>query len=66
MMNPIQTFQQMINPQIMKNPMMQNAFGMLQNNDVKGLQNLAENICKEKGINVSELQRQMEQRYGRR
>lgn len=32
------------------NPMMDNAIRMAKNNDVNGVENLARNLCKEKGI----------------
>lgn len=32
------------------NPMLQNALEMAKNNDVNGVENLAKNLCKEKGI----------------
>ena len=36
------------------NPMISNVIGMAQNNDVKGLEQFARNLAKEKGINVDE------------
>lgn len=40
-----------IMPQEMANtPMGQNVMGMAQNNDSKGLEQIARNICKEKGV----------------
>lgn len=32
------------------NPMLQNALKMAKNNDIEGVSKLAENLCKEKGI----------------
>lgn len=36
------------------NPMMNNVIGMAQNNDVKGLEEFARNLAKEKGVNVDD------------
>lgn len=60
-MNPIQMLQVMKNPQqflqqmmgnssVMKNPMARNAMQMAQNGDYKGIEQMARNLCKEKGI----------------
>lgn len=56
MKNP-QTFMQqmMSNSQIMQNPMARNAMEMYKNGDSKGLQSMAENLCKEKGISVDDV-----------
>lgn len=63
--NP-QKFMQHIssNSQIMNNPMMQNAFNMYQNGDNDGLKNLAENICREKGINPEDALKQIKSQFG--
>ena len=48
---PQQFIQQMIgNNQIMNNPMVKNAVGMAQNGDLQGVEQMARNLCKEKGI----------------
>ena len=48
---PQQFIQQMIgNNQIMSNPMVKNAVGMAQNGDLQGVEQMARNLCKEKGI----------------
>ena len=60
-MNPMQMLQGMRNPQqflqqmmgnsiVMKNPMARNAMKMAQNGDSKGIEQMARNLCKEKGI----------------
>lgn len=63
--NP-QKFMQHIsgNSQIMNNPMMKNAFNMYQNGDNDGLKNLAENICREKGINPEDALKQIKSQFG--
>lgn len=49
--NPQQIFQQMMgNNPAMNNPIMKNAFEMAQKGDSKGVEELARNLCKEKGI----------------
>ena len=60
-MNPMQMLQGMRNPQqflqqmmgnsiVMKNPMARNAMQMAKNGDSKGIEQMARNLCKEKGI----------------
>lgn len=51
MRNPQQFLQQMAgNSQIMNNPMAKNIFNMAQKGDTKGIEQMAKNLCKEKGI----------------
>lgn len=60
-MNPMQMLQGMKNPQqflqqmmgnnsVMKNPMARNAMQMAQNGDSKGIEQMARNLCKERGL----------------
>lgn len=68
-MNPMVYFQQMIQrfPEVqtsMQNPMIQNAIQMAQRNDIQGLQSLAQNLSKEKGVNLSNVQDQVLKRLG--
>ena len=60
-MNPMQMLQVMKNPQqflqqmmgnnsVMKNPIARNAMQMAQKGDSKGIEQMARNLCKEKGI----------------
>lgn len=55
-MNPMQIMlQKMMNsPQIQNNPMAKNAMQMFQSGDSKGLQQMAENLCRERGITLDE------------
>lgn len=55
-----QLIQQIMNnlPQIQGNPIVQNALQLAQSNNVNGLRNLAENICREKGIDINEIAKQ--------
>ena len=59
--NPQQAIQNIIesNPNIQNNPIAQNAMKMYQNGDTKGLQNMAENMCKERGITVDQAKQQV-------
>ena len=59
--NPQQAIRSIIesNPNIQNNPRAQNAMKMYQNGDTKGLQNMAENMCKERGITVDQAKQQV-------
>ena len=59
--NPQQAIRSIIesNPNIQNNPLAQNAMKMYQNGDTKGLQNMAENMCKERGITVDQAKQQV-------
>lgn len=59
--NPQQAIQNIIerNPNIQNNPLAQNAIKMYQNGDTRGLQNMAENMCKERGITVDQAKQQV-------
>lgn len=62
-MNPMQMLQGMRNPQqflqqiagnksVMSNPIARNAMQMAQKGDSKGIEQMARNLCKEKGIDA--------------
>lgn len=59
--NPQQAIQSIIenNPNVQNNPLAQNAIKMYQNGDTRGLQNMAENMCKERGITVDQAKQQV-------
>lgn len=62
--NPQQFIQNMIgNNKIMSNDMVKNAYGMVQKGDFKGVENLARNICKTKGINPDDVIRQIKSQF---
>lgn len=44
------------NPNFKNNPVIQNAYQMAMNNDINGLKQIADNICKSKGINMSDIE----------
>lgn len=63
--NPQQFLQGMMNnSQIMGNPMAKNAIDMMQKGDSKGVEQMARNLCKEKGVNPDEIMQQMKQKFG--
>lgn len=66
MINPMQLMQAMKNPQafmnqimgnqqMMNNPMIKNTVNMAQKGDAKGIEQMARNLCKEKGLNADEV-----------
>ena len=63
--NPQQFLQQIMgNNQMMQNPMIKNTVQMAQNGDAKGIEQLARNLCKEKGINADDMFNQMKNNFG--
>lgn len=75
MNNPFQLFQAMRNlqqflqqmagnSQAMSNPILKNAMDMANKGDTKGVEQLARNLCKEKGINVDDAVRQIKSQLG--
>ena len=75
MMNPLQFMKAMRNPQefmqkmmdnsqVMQNPMAKNAIEMYQKGDTKGLQDMAENLCKERGTTVNDMKSQIMAQFG--
>lgn len=46
------------------NPIMQNAIKLYQKGDKQGLNELADNLCKEKGINRQEFEKQIKSQFG--
>ena len=65
MRNPQAFMQQaMNNSEIMQNPIAKNALEMYQKGDIQGVNQLAENLCKEKGTSVEEMKRQIKTQFG--
>ena len=63
--NPQQFLQQIMgNSQMMQNPMIKNTVQMAQNGDTKGIEQLARNLCKEKGIDADDMFNQMKNNFG--
>ena len=56
MRNPQEFMNQIMgNQQMMNNPMIQNTVKMAQKGDMKGIEQMARNLCKEKGLNADEI-----------
>ena len=65
MRNPQAFMQQAINnSQLMQNPISKNAIEMYQRGDVDGINKLADNLCKERGINRQDFEKQIMSRFG--
>lgn len=75
MLNPVLLTQMMRNPQaflqqamnnsqFMQNPISRNALEMYQKGDKQGLNELADNLCKEKGINRQDFEKQIKSQIG--
>lgn len=75
MINPLQLAGIMRNPQgfinqmmnnssISTNPIARNAFNMYQKGDTEGLNKLADNLCHEKGINLTDAINQIKSQLG--
>lgn len=63
--NPQQIIQQMMNnSQIMSNPMAHNAMQMAQKGDSKGIEQMARNLCKAKGLNPDDVMNQIKGNFG--
>ena len=52
------------NPQIKNNPMAKNAIEMYQRGDLKGLNEMANNIAREKGVNLNEITQNIKNQFG--
>lgn len=63
--NPQAFLQQtMNNSNIMSNPIAKNALEMYQKGDKQGLNELAQNLCKEKGTTMEEMTKQIRSQFG--
>ena len=63
--NPQAFLQQaMNNSQLMQNPISRNALEMYQRGDKQGLNELAQNLCKEKGTSYEEMAKQIKSQIG--
>ena len=74
-MNPINIFQMMRggpqqflqqianNNQLMTNPMMKNTIQMAQQGNMQGIEQMARNLCKEKGLNADDVFNQIKSRF---
>ena len=63
--SPQQFLQSMIgNSKVMQNPMAKNAMEMAQNGNMQGIEQMARNLCKEKGLNADDVFNQIKSRFG--
>lgn len=63
--NPQQLLQRMMgNSQIMSNPIAKNAIQMAQKGDTNGIERMARNLCKEKGLNADDMMKQLKNNFG--
>ena len=63
--NPQQFIQNaMQNTQLMQNPIFKNTVDMMQKGDNKGLEEMARNLCAEKGINPDDALKQIKSQFG--
>jgi hypothetical protein len=61
---PQQFMQQiMSNNQLMSNPMMKNTMQMAQQGNMQGIEQMARNLCKEKGLNADDVFNQIKSRF---
>lgn len=62
--NPQQFIQKMMgNSQIMSNPMAKNALDMAQKGNMQGVEQMARNICQERGINADGFMNQLKNKF---
>ena len=62
--NPQQFIQQIIgNNQIMENPIAKNVIDMAQNGNMQGIEQMARNLCKEKGLDADQVMQQIKSRF---
>lgn len=71
MNNPMQLMQLMKNPQMFLqqamqsgNPIIKNAIEMYQRGDKDGINQLAQNLCKERGTSYEEMVNQLKNQFG--
>ena len=57
--NPQQMAMNMLKQNMGNNPILQNVMNMTNNNDTKGIENIARNLAKSRGINIDELYKQV-------
>ena len=65
MFNPEMIIKQaMQNSQLMQNPIARNALEMYQKGDTRGLNDLANNLCRERGIDVNKAINDIKKQFG--
>ena len=62
--SPQQFLQQMMrNNQVMRNTLMKNTIEMAQKGDMQGIEQMARNLCKEKGLNADDVINQIKSKF---
>lgn len=56
--NPQQIAMNMLKQNMGSNPILQNVMNMTNSNDTKGIENIARNLAKSRGVNIDELYNQ--------
>lgn len=56
--------QAMQNSNLMQNPIAKNAIEMYKRGDTQGINELANNLCKERGINVEDITKRIKSQFG--
>lgn len=56
--------QMLANNRMINNPIIQNALQMYQRGDMNGINQLAQNLCREKGVDMNEAIRQIKSQFG--
>lgn len=62
--NPQQAIINMMKQQAGNNPVMNNAINMMEKGDNAGIEQLARNLCKERGINPDDMLSQVKNQFG--
>ena len=65
MKNPQAFVQQIMNnPQAMQNPILKNAFELYQKGDKSGIEQMADNLCRERGVKKEDILNQIKNQFG--
>lgn len=62
--NPQQAIMNAMRNQSGSNPVLNNALDMAEKQDVKGLEQLARNLCKSNGVNADDMVKQIKSQFG--
>lgn len=62
--NPQQMLMNVMKQQMGNNPVMNNAYQMMNSGNAKGIETLCRNLCKERGINPDEAISQIKSQFG--
>lgn len=62
--NPQQMVMNMMRQNAGNNPLLNNAMGMMEKGDSAGIQKMVENICREKGLDPTEVMKTTQNMFG--